>query len=78
MWLRKNFLLGVIPARTRMQTMSKAPLYSILTGKKANSLLTPASLPKFPCLFLIEGEPAPGSTGGGRTAAQSHSFILLP
>lgn len=78
MWPRTNSLLGVIPARARMQTMSKAPLYSILTGKKANSLLTPASLLTFPCLFLTEGEPAPGSTGGGRTAAQSHPFILLP
>lgn len=47
MWPRSNCsLFGVIPARPRIQTMwyqAKAPLYSMLTGKKADSLLTSAS-----------------------------------
>lgn len=81
MWPRTNCsLFGVIPARPRMQMMwyqAKAPLYSML-GKKADSLLNPASLPKSPCLCLTEGEPAPGPAGGGGTSAQSHSFVLLP
>jgi hypothetical protein len=82
MWPRTNcFLFEVLPARLRVQTVwyqPKAPLYPMLVRKKADRLLTSASLPKFHCLFLTEGEPAPRSAGGGGPVAQCHPFVLLP